>query len=55
MLKNVPVIPVLQSVHWEQYSDKVFTGWPSEENPYAIPAPYMSPDLAVVLTTVHPK
>ena len=40
MLEEVPVMPVMESVSWFQYSTKDFTGWPTADDPYALPAPY---------------
>src|SRR5690606_31241298 len=40
MLEQVPFIPVTQNVSWSQMDSTRFTGWPSESNPYANPAPY---------------
>ena len=35
MLSQVPYIPVLGAVSWDQYSTAQFTGWPTPQNPYA--------------------
>ena len=53
MLRDVPVIPVIQGVWWFQWSDRVFVGWPTPENPYANPCPYCAPDLGVVIIHLH--
>lgn len=55
MLSQVPVIPVLESVNWFQYNTKSFTGWPTKQNPYALPAPYAVPDNEQVLLHLQPK
>ncbi len=55
MLDEVPLIPTTESVSWYQYSTKSFTGWPTEQNPYALPAPYNLPDLEQVLLKLEPK
>ncbi|WP_026377740.1 MULTISPECIES: ABC transporter substrate-binding protein [Aestuariimicrobium] len=55
MLSQVPVIPVLESVSWFQYNTKDFTGWPTAEDPYALPAPYAVPDVEQVLLKLKPK
>jgi peptide/nickel transport system substrate-binding protein len=34
-LSDVPVIPVLGAVSWDQYNSAQFTGWPTAANPYA--------------------
>ena len=35
VLSQVPYIPVLGAVSWDQYSTADFTGWPTAQNPYA--------------------
>jgi peptide/nickel transport system substrate-binding protein len=55
MLQDVPVIPVTESVAWYQYDTKVFTGWPTQSDPYAAPAPWSIPDWEQVLLKVHMK
>lgn len=49
MLADVPVIPVTEAVDWYQYSTKSLAGWVTPNNPYAQPAPYVTPDWGVVL------
>ena len=55
MLKEVPVIPVTESVDWYQYSTLNFTGWVTQANPYAQPAPYNYPDWGQMLLHLAPK
>lgn len=55
MLEEVPVVPVLESVSWFQYNTKDFTGWPTADDPYALPAPYAVPDNEQVLLRLQPK
>ncbi|HWE62291.1 MAG TPA: ABC transporter substrate-binding protein, partial [Chloroflexota bacterium] len=55
MLQDVPVIPVTEGVSWYQWSTKQFAGWPTQQNPYANPAPYNTPDWEQVLLNVHLK
>jgi peptide/nickel transport system substrate-binding protein len=55
MLKDVPVIPVTESVDWYQYSTASFTGWITQQDPYAQPAPYNYPDWGQLLMRVGPK
>nr|WP_239579237.1 ABC transporter substrate-binding protein [Microlunatus panaciterrae] len=55
MLDQVPLIPTTESVSWYQYSTKDFKGWPTEQDPYAMPAPYNLPDLEQVLLRLEPK
>jgi peptide/nickel transport system substrate-binding protein len=35
LLSDVPYIPVLGAVSWDQYNSAQFTGWPTAANPYA--------------------
>jgi peptide/nickel transport system substrate-binding protein len=55
MLDQVPVIPVTESVAWYQYDTKLFTGWPTKDDPYAAPAPWNYPDWEQVMLKVHKK
>jgi peptide/nickel transport system substrate-binding protein len=55
MLSEVPVIPVTESVDWFQYSTANFTGWVTEQNPYAQPAPYSYPDWGIQLQKLASK
>jgi peptide/nickel transport system substrate-binding protein len=55
MLKDVPVIPVTESVDWFQYDTGSFTGWPTQANPYAQPAAYNYPDWGQVMLQLAPK
>ena len=54
MVDQVPFIPVTEGVDWFQYDTTNIGGWPNASNPYAQPAPYSSPDNAVVLTHLYP-
>jgi len=53
MLKQVPVIPVTESVDWFQYNTADIAGWPTEQDPYAQPAAYNIPDVGQVLTHIY--
>ena len=55
MLRDVPVIPVTESVDWFQYDTGSFSGWPTPSNPYAQPSPYVYPDIGQVLLRLVPK
>jgi len=55
MLKDVPVIPVTESVDWYQYSTLSFKGWVTQTDPYAQPAPYNYPDWGQMLMHLAPK
>jgi peptide/nickel transport system substrate-binding protein len=55
MVTDVPVIPVLQGVVWNEWSDKTFVGWATPKNPYINPCGYCTADMGigVVLTRIH--
>jgi peptide/nickel transport system substrate-binding protein len=55
MLRDVPVIPTTESVQWYEYNTTSFTGWPTEQDPYALPAPWQFPDVEQVLLRLTPK
>jgi peptide/nickel transport system substrate-binding protein len=55
MLKEVPVIPVTESVDWFQYDTGSFSGWPTQGNPYAQPAAYNYPDWGQLMLRLVPK
>jgi peptide/nickel transport system substrate-binding protein len=55
MLSEVPVIPVTESVDWFQYSTANFTGWVTQQDPYAQPAPYSYPDWGIQLQKLASK
>ncbi|NED97982.1 ABC transporter substrate-binding protein [Phytoactinopolyspora alkaliphila] len=52
--EQLPLIPLLQSPNWFQYRTEFWEGWPSEDNPYALPAPYQYPDNLLVITNLTP-
>ncbi len=53
MLEDVPVVPVVEGVAWYQYNTKNFAGWPTQQDPYAAPAPWNLPDWEIVLTRLY--
>ncbi len=55
MVDQVPLIPVTEGVAWYQYDTTNFDGWPTKDNPYALPAVWATPDNMVVLTHLFPK
>ena len=55
VLSDVPFIPITEEVAWFQYNTADFTGWPSPQNPYALPAAYSYPDMGQVLLHLSPK
>jgi peptide/nickel transport system substrate-binding protein len=55
MLADVPIIPITAFVDWYEHNTSQFTGWPTQANPYAQPAPYNTPDDEQVLLHLAPK
>lgn len=53
MTKDVPIIPVVESVDWFQYNDSDIKGWPTAANPYAQPGPAIVPDAEQVLLHLY--
>ncbi len=54
MVKQLPVIPVLEEVDWFQFNSKEYSGFPSASNPYAQPGLYNVPDWGVVVLHLKP-
>ncbi|MBO0781845.1 MAG: ABC transporter substrate-binding protein, partial [Ktedonobacteraceae bacterium] len=53
MVEQVPAVPLLYAANWYEYTTTRFTGWPTQDNPYALPAPYSYPDSEVVALNIH--
>ena len=54
MLSEVPLIPVTEAVDWFQYDTSKFSGWVTQQDPYAQPAPYSVPDWGIQLLHLKP-
>jgi peptide/nickel transport system substrate-binding protein len=54
LLKDVPVIPLTESVDWYEYNTGAFSGWATPGNPYAQPGPALAPDFGWVLLHLKP-
>jgi len=54
MVEQLPVIPMLQSPNWFQYNTIRWEGFPTEEDPYALGAPFQFPDNLLVVTNLTP-
>lgn len=54
VMEELPIIPMLQSPNWFQYRTEFWEGWPTEEDPYALPAPYQFPDNLLVVSNLTP-
>jgi peptide/nickel transport system substrate-binding protein len=51
---EMPFIPMVVSPTWGLYRTANWTGFPSEEDPYAAPTPYTYPDNLLVLQNLKP-
>lgn len=54
MVEKLPVIPMLQSPNWFQYNTERWEGFPTEDDPYALGAPFQFPDNLLVVTNLTP-
>ena len=54
MASDIPMIPVTEGVDWYQYDTTSIGGWPTPDDPYALPAVWALPDNGVVLTHLYP-
>jgi peptide/nickel transport system substrate-binding protein len=54
MATDIPMIPVTEGVDWYQYDTTNIGGWPTPDDPYALPAVWALPDNGVVLTHLYP-
>ena len=53
MVEQLPSIPLVYGATWYEYNTTQFTGVPDANNPYAGPAPWQYPDVAVVAMNIH--
>jgi peptide/nickel transport system substrate-binding protein len=53
MVEQLPTIPLIYGATWYEYSTTRFVGWPDQQHPYAVPAPYAAPDEEVVLLNLR--
>jgi peptide/nickel transport system substrate-binding protein len=51
--EHAPAVPLFPGPQWGQFNSSRFTGFPSEENPYAILSTYAA-ERGIVMTTVTP-
>jgi peptide/nickel transport system substrate-binding protein len=54
MVEQVPAIPLTNEPYWYEYNSTNFTGWPDQNNAYALPSPYQYPDDEIVLLHLQP-
>jgi peptide/nickel transport system substrate-binding protein len=53
MVNQIPVIPLFDNVYFAEWNTSQFTGWPTQRNPYDMPAPAGS-FAEVVILHLHP-
>ena len=53
MLKDIPFIPTTEAVAWYQYNTADLAGWPTPQDPFALPAPWNIPDAEQVLLHLY--
>ncbi|HET9920498.1 MAG TPA: ABC transporter substrate-binding protein [Ktedonobacteraceae bacterium] len=54
MVEQLPSIPLVYGATWYEYNTSHFTGWPDQNNTYAVPSPFTFPDAEVVVLNLHP-
>ncbi len=54
MVEQLPSIPLVYGATWNEYSTARFTGWATQDNAYAVPAPWSYPDSEVVILNLKP-
>ncbi|MGV3487601.1 MAG: ABC transporter substrate-binding protein [Tuberibacillus sp.] len=54
MVEHMPTIPLVNGPVWYEYRTQNYTGWPTEDDPYANPAPFNWPAPAIVLSKLKP-
>jgi len=54
MVEQIPVITLVDGAGWNEYSTKNFVGWPTQDNPYAVPPPWQNPDAEQVVLHLTP-
>jgi peptide/nickel transport system substrate-binding protein len=54
-MELAPAIPLFPSPVWAAYSTERFEGFPTKDNPYAMPSPNNAPDRLLVLTSLKPR
>jgi peptide/nickel transport system substrate-binding protein len=54
MVEELPAIPLVYGATWNEYSTARFTGWPTPDNAYALPAPFDYPDMEITILNLKP-
>jgi peptide/nickel transport system substrate-binding protein len=52
---SAPAIPLFPGPQWGEYNTTRFTGFPSEEDPYAVLSTYQHPDRLLVMTRLETR
>ena len=53
-VENQPFIPLWTGADYDEYSTMHFTGWPTQDNPYASGSPNTAPDIEQVILHLQP-
>jgi peptide/nickel transport system substrate-binding protein len=53
--ENAPAIPLFPGPVWAEFNHRRFTGFPTEDNPYAPPSPNLKPQGLLVLTQLEAR
>ena len=54
-VQHAPAIPLFPGPAWGAFNSERFTGFPSEDNPYAVLSPNRPPESLLVLTELEPR
>lgn len=54
MVEQYPVLPLIQAANWFNYNTERWSGFPGEDNPYALGAPFQTPDNALIIRELAP-
>lgn len=54
VVDELPVVPMIQAPNWYQYNTIRWEGFPNEDNPYALGAPFQTPDMLLVVRNLTP-
>jgi peptide/nickel transport system substrate-binding protein len=54
VVDQAPAIPLFPGPQWGEYNSSRFTGFPDQDDPYALLPPWATPDRLLVLTSIRP-
>jgi peptide/nickel transport system substrate-binding protein len=52
--QQMPLVPLLTAANWFEYSTKHYTGWPTQDNPYALGPTYDAPGNEAIVLHLQP-